>query len=59
MLHPNPANAAQQHTRAALEAMRAYFAASAQARPRRERQRLAQEWLLAVRQLRGQSTTAP
>ena len=57
MLHPNPATAAQQQTRAALEAMRAYFAASAQAQPRRERRRLAHEWLTAVRQLRIQSTT--
>ncbi len=57
MLHPNPATAAQQQTRAALEAMRAYFAASAQAQPRRERQRLAHEWLMAVRQMRIQSTT--
>jgi hypothetical protein len=57
MLHPNPATAAQQQTRAALEAMRAYFIASAQARPRRERQRLAQEWLLAVRQLRTPPAT--
>jgi hypothetical protein len=56
MLHPNPATA-QQQTRVALEAMRAYFAASAQAQPRRERQRLAHEWLTAVRQLRTQSTT--
>lgn len=56
MLHPNHATStAQQHTRAALEAMRAYFTASAQAHPRRERQRLEQEWLRTVRELRGQS----
>lgn len=41
-----------QTTQAALEAMRAYFTATAQARPWRERQRLAQEWLMAVRRLR-------
>jgi hypothetical protein len=56
MLHPNPATA-QQQTRVALEAMRAYFAASAQAQPRRERQRLAHEWLTAIRQMRAQSAT--
>lgn len=57
MLHLNPATAAQQQTRAAIEAMRAYFAASAQAQPHRERQRLAHEWLTAVHQMRIQSTT--
>lgn len=58
MLHPNPATiAAQQQTRAALKAMRAYFAASAQAQPHRERQRLADEWLTAVRRLRSGSVT--
>jgi hypothetical protein len=40
----SPSNsAAQEQTQAALAAMRAYFAATAQARPRRERQRLAHE----------------
>jgi hypothetical protein len=57
MLHPSPANVAQQQTRIALEAMRAYFIATAQARPRKERQRLANEWLMAVRQLRAGSVT--
>jgi hypothetical protein len=53
MIHQPPATAAsQEQTRAALEAMRAYFAATAQAQPRLERQRLAREWLAAVRQLR-------
>ncbi len=41
-----------QTTQAALEAMRAYFTATAQARSWRERQRLAHEWLAAVRRLR-------
>jgi len=44
--------APQPQTQAALDAMHAYFAATAQARPRRERQRLEQEWLAAVRRLR-------
>lgn len=52
MIHPTPTNASQQQTRAALEAMRAYFAATAQAQPRKERQRLAREWLAAIRRLR-------
>ncbi|MFO1420611.1 MAG: hypothetical protein U1F59_06705 [Candidatus Competibacteraceae bacterium] len=53
MIHqPSATAASQEQTRAALEAMRAYFAATAQARPRRERQRLAREWLAAVRRLR-------
>mgnify|MGYP003598283612 CR=1 FL=1 len=43
----------QEQTRAALEAMRAYFTATAQSRPRQERQRLAHEWLAAVRRLRA------
>lgn len=42
----------QPQTQAALDAMHAYFAATAQARPRRERQRLEREWLEAVRRLR-------
>jgi hypothetical protein len=56
MSYPNPATAAQQQTRVALEAMRAYFVATAQARPRKERQQLANEWLNAVRQMRVNST---
>ncbi|MBK8754128.1 hypothetical protein [Candidatus Contendibacter odensensis] len=47
--------APQEQTRAALEAMRAYFAATAQSRPRQERQRLAHEWLAAVRRMRTTS----
>ncbi|MBS1222286.1 MAG: hypothetical protein H6R24_366 [Proteobacteria bacterium] len=42
----------QPQTQAALDAMHAYFTATAQARPQRERQRLALEWLAAVRRLR-------
>ncbi len=45
-------NPPQEQTQAALKAMRAYFAATAQARPRKERQQLAHEWLAAVRRLR-------
>lgn len=53
MIHQPPATvASQEQTRVALEAMRAYFAATARARPRQERQRLAHEWLAAVRLLR-------
>ncbi len=52
MIHPPPATDSQAQTRAALEAMRAYFIATAQAWPRQERQRLAREWLAAVRRLR-------
>ena len=48
----SPDIAPQEQTRAALSAMQAYFAATAQARPLKERQRLANEWLAAVRQLR-------
>ena len=44
--------APQAQTQAALDAMHAYFAATAQARPRRERQRLEREWLAAIRRLR-------
>jgi len=44
--------APQAQTQAALDAMHAYFTATAQARPRQERQRLAREWLAAVRRLR-------
>ncbi|MCP5159294.1 MAG: hypothetical protein H6975_07695 [Gammaproteobacteria bacterium] len=57
MLHPNLATTDRQQTQAALEAMRNYFAATAQAQPRKERQRLAQEWLTAVRQMRTRSIT--
>jgi len=56
MIHPPSPNtdaASQQQTRTAIEAMRAYFTATSQARPRQERQRLAHEWLAAVRQLRS------
>lgn len=52
MIHPPPATVSQEQTRVALEAMRAYFIATDQARPRRERQRLAREWLAAIRRLR-------
>ena len=52
MIHTTPATGSQEQTRAALEAMRAYFTATDQARPRQERQRLAREWLAAVRRLR-------
>lgn len=52
MLHPPPATSSQEQTRAALEAMAAYFKATDQQWPRRERQRLAREWLAAVRRLR-------
>lgn len=45
-------SASQAQTQAAIEAMQAYFAATAQARPRRERQELARQWLAAVRRLR-------
>ncbi|HPF57340.1 MAG TPA: hypothetical protein P5149_15450 [Candidatus Competibacteraceae bacterium] len=56
MYYPNLATA-QQQTQAAIEAMRAYFAATSQARPRKERQQLANEWLNAIRQMRAISTT--
>ena len=49
---PNAPNVPQAQTQAAIEAMRAYFTATAQARPRRERQELARQWLAAVRRLR-------
>lgn len=52
MMHPPPATDSREQTRIALETMRAYFVATAQARPRQERQRLAGEWLAAVRRLR-------
>ena len=42
----------QVRTQAALAAMQAYFTATAQSRPYRERQQLAREWLAAVRRLR-------
>jgi hypothetical protein len=45
--------APQAQTQAALDAMHAYFTATAQARPRQERQRLAREWLAAVRRMRA------
>ena len=49
--HP-PAIAPQEQTQAAITAMHAYFDATARARPRRERQYLAHEWLAAIRRLR-------
>lgn len=53
-MNRNPATAnSQEKTRIALEAMRAYFVATDQVRPRQERQRLAHEWLTAIRQLRS------
>lgn len=52
MIHATPATASQEQTQAALKAMRAYFTATAQARSWKERQRLAREWLAAVRRLR-------
>lgn len=52
MIHPPPATGSQEQTRVALEAMRAYFIATDQAQPRQERQRLAHEWLAAIRRLR-------
>jgi len=52
----NPSkNGPQEKTRVALEAMHAYFMATDQARPRQERQRLAREWLAAIRRLRSSS----
>jgi hypothetical protein len=56
MTHSNPATRTQQQTRVAIEAMRAYFIATNQSLPRKERQRLANEWLNAVRQMRANST---
>lgn len=56
MNYPNSATT-QQETQAALEAMHAYFAATAQAQPRKERERLAREWLHAIHQMRVSSTT--
>ncbi len=53
MIQPSHDIVPQPRTQAALNAMHAYFAATAQARPRRERQRLAWEWLAAVRRLRA------
>lgn len=52
MIQTSRDSAPQPQTQAALDAMNAYFAATAQARPRRERQRLEREWLAAVRRLR-------
>ncbi|MDG4583438.1 MAG: hypothetical protein P9E67_05035 [Candidatus Competibacter sp.] len=52
MLQHPPAIAPQEQTRAAIAAMHAYFDATARARPRRERQYLAHEWLVAIRRLR-------
>lgn len=55
MIHRSPDTGSQEQTRAAIEAMRAYFIATDQARPRQERQRLAHEWLAAIRRLRTTS----
>lgn len=52
MIQHSPAIAPQEQTQAAIAAMRAYFDATARARPRRERQDLAHEWLVAIRRLR-------
>ncbi len=53
-LPPSPSGAQdQEKTRAAMDAMHAYFTATAQNRPQRERQRLAHEWLATVRRLRN------
>ena len=52
MLQHPPAIAPQEQTQAAIAAMHAYFDATARARPRRERQYLAHEWLVAIRRLR-------
>ncbi|MFZ1641160.1 MAG: hypothetical protein WAV07_06910 [Candidatus Contendobacter sp.] len=52
MIQPSSDIAPQAQTQAALDAMYAYFTATAKARPRLERQRLAHEWLAAVRRLR-------
>ena len=53
MFHSPRITGTQEQTRAALKAMSAYFIATDQARPRQERQRLALEWLAAVRRLRA------
>lgn len=52
MMQPPRDCAPHAQTQAALDAMRAYFTATAQAQPRRERERLEREWLAAVRRLR-------
>lgn len=52
MIQNPPVIAPREQTRVAIAAMRAYFDATAQARPQRERQHLAQEWLAAIRRLR-------
>ncbi len=52
MMQRPSAIASQEQTRAAITAMHAYFDATARARPRRERQHLAHEWLAAIRRLR-------
>ncbi len=48
-------NQEKNQTQAALKAMHAYFSATAQSRPHRERQQLAHEWLESVRRLRKPS----
>ncbi|MFZ1493702.1 MAG: hypothetical protein WAU60_09880 [Candidatus Competibacter denitrificans] len=57
MTHSPASDGSQEKTRVALEAMRAYFIATDQARPRQERQRLAREWLVAIRGLRSPNHT--
>ncbi|MFZ1325438.1 MAG: hypothetical protein WAT67_05335 [Candidatus Contendobacter sp.] len=52
MLHTSRDSALKTQTQVTLEAMRAYFKATAQARPCQERQELARQWLAAVRRLR-------
>ena len=52
-MHSPSISGPQEKTRVALEAMNAYFIATDQARPRQERQRLAREWLAAIRRLRS------
>ena len=56
MNYPNPVTT-QQETQTALDAMHAYFVATAQAQPRKERERLAREWLKAVHRMRFSSAT--
>lgn len=49
----SPVIVPQEKTRVAIQAMMAYFNATDQARPRQERQRLAGEWLAAIRRMRS------
>ena len=52
MRSSEPIEIAQRQTQEALGAMQAYFLATAQGKPRKERQRLASEWLITIRRLR-------